>query len=289
MKKLLILGSAGMLGHMVYYYLKGLNKYNIIDASFPEKLNEVSTLLNVTKDAELEQLIHSERPDVLINCIGILIKGSQTDPSNAIYLNAYLPHRLSKILRNIGGRLIHISTDCVFSGQKGEYGEQDLRDADDVYGKSKALGEVINKTDLTLRTSIIGPELKKQGEGLLHWFLNQRGIVKGFTEVKWGGVSTLQIAKTIDTAISNELNGLLHVSNGTRISKYDLLNLIKTIWNLDGINILPSIEKISDKSLKPSEKFDFKVPNYETMFKELLDWMKLNKDLYSDNYGKRLI
>jgi dTDP-4-dehydrorhamnose reductase len=121
MKKIMILGSAGMLGHMVYNYLKRLNKYTIVDASFPEKLNEDSRLLNVTNKTELEEFITSEKPDILVNCIGILLRGSKDDPSNAIYLNSYLPHQLSKMLRLNGGKLIHVSTDCVYSGNKGNY------------------------------------------------------------------------------------------------------------------------------------------------------------------------
>jgi len=121
----MILGSYGMLGHMVYFYLKSLNKYEIVDASYPEKLHEGSKLLNVKNAKELEDYLLSEEPDFIINCIGVLIQGSVTDPSNAIYLNAYYPHQLSKISKSFGGKLIHISTDCVFSGDKGQYTELD--------------------------------------------------------------------------------------------------------------------------------------------------------------------
>lgn len=281
MKKIMILGSVGMLGHMVYYYLKNLNKHKIVDASFPDKLHDESKLLDVTNEDKLEEYIVAEKPDILINCIGILIKGSQIDPSNAIYLNSYFPHRLAKILRNTGGRLIHVSTDCVFSGYKGNYTENDFRDADDTYGRSKALGEVVNDLDLTMRTSIIGPELKEKGEGLFHWFMNQTGEINGFTKMFWGGVTTLELTKAIDAAIEQNLTGLIHITNGHPISKYEMVSMFSELWNKSNIIIHPVEGKHADKSLNSVRTdFNHKVPSYEKMFQEQFDWMQTNQDLY---------
>src|SRR5690606_24943808 len=119
----------------------------------------------------------------------------------------------------LGSKLIHISTDCVFSGNRGAYTEDDFCDANDTYGRSKALGELNNDRDLTIRTSIIGPELKTNGEGLLHWFLNQSTPVNGFTEAYWGGVTTLELAKAIKTALMSDLKGIVNLTNGESISK----------------------------------------------------------------------
>ena len=279
MKKIMILGSTGMLGHMVFYYLKSLNKYNIVDASFRKKLHSGSRLIDVTNDKDLERFIISEKPDIIVNCIGVLIKGSKSDPSNAIYLNSYLPHRLVKILRQINGKLIHISTDCVFSGKKGAYTEIDFRDADDIYGRSKALGEVINDTDVTLRTSIIGPELKGNGEGLFHWFMQQTGKINGFTKTLWSGVTTLELAKVIAKVIDNEQNGLIHVTNSHSISKYELLTYLKIIYNKENVIIEPEDGKRSDKSLK-TVRTDFEVKTYHEMLEDLYNWMKINPNLY---------
>jgi dTDP-4-dehydrorhamnose reductase len=285
MKKIMILGSAGMLGHMVFYYLKSLNKYELVDASFPVKLNTGSHLLDVTDKSELENFITSEKPDILINCIGILLRGSQNDPSNAIYLNSYLPHQLSKLLRKNNGKLIHISTDCVFSGNKGNYAETDFKDARDTYGLSKALGEVDNDHDLTMRTSIIGPEIKENGEGLFHWFMNQGGTINGFTKMIWGGVTTLELAKAIDAAIDQNITGLIHITNGIPISKFEMVSLFKEIWKTDHININPLEGKISDKSLiSKREDFEYKVAPYSKMFQDQFDWMLSNTDLYLRNY-----
>ena len=123
--------------------------------------------------------------------------------------NSLLPHHLQSISEEIGAKLIHISTDCVFSGKTGSYTESSLRDADDVYGRTKALGEIISNQHLTIRTSIVGPELKINGEGLLHWFLTStEKELNGFSKVFWGGVTTVELAKAIEFAISHDINGV---------------------------------------------------------------------------------
>ncbi len=278
----MIIGSAGMLGHMVYYYLRSLNKYTIVDASFPKKLTGDSRLIDVTNKKELEDFITSEKPDILINCIGILLRGSEADPSNAIYLNSYLPHQLSKILRENGGKLIHISTDCVFTGNKGGYDELDFKDARDTYGLSKALGEVVNDHDLTMRTSIIGPELKDHGEGLFHWFMQQKGTIDGYTRMLWGGVTTLELARAIDAAIEQNIIGLIHVTNNQPISKFEMVSFFKRIWGRINININKVEGKIADKSLRSVRTdFNYEVPSYSKMFEDQFNWMQDHNMLYS--------
>ena len=283
MKKILILGSAGMLGHMVYHYLISKGKYEIADASFPEKVNKRSTLLDVTDKKIVEEFINIEKPDFVINCIGILIRGSKEEPSNAIYLNSYFPHQLAKILRKTGGKLIHISTDCVFSGKDGNYRVDSFKDADDVYGRSKALGEIDDSDHLTIRTSIVGPELKANGEGLFHWFLSQRGEITGFTNVYWGGVTTLELAKAIDYCITNvEISGVIHLTNGEKISKFNLLELFKLKWSTNNVTIKEGLSKKSvDKSLAVSNSFAYEVPSYEEMINEQFIWMDRHRSLYA--------
>lgn len=279
----MILGSTGMLGHMVYYYFKGLNKYRIVDVSYRNKLHDGSKLLDVTKDDLLEKYIIRETPDVVINCIGVLIKASQANPANAIRLNAYFPHRLVQILRKTGGRLIHISTDCVFSGRKGNYTEDDFRDADDIYGRSKALGEVNNDVDITIRTSTVGPELKENGQGLFQWFMKQNGKIKGFDQVFWGGVTTLELAKVIDEVINQNLVGLINVTNGQSISKYNLLVYFKEIFNKTEIIIEPVSEIKSDKSLKTTRvDFKYNVHSYVEMMIEMFDYKNRNDKMYQN-------
>ncbi|MPM03116.1 hypothetical protein SDC9_49376 [bioreactor metagenome] len=283
-KKILLLGATGMAGHVAYHYLKETNKYEIVDVVFRNKLTADSIVLDVTDKHATEELIKTVNPDIILNCIGILIKGSRQHPDNAIYINAYFPHLLERLSSEIDAKLIHISTDCVFSGKKGNYTEYDFKDADDVYGRSKALGEVENDRDLTIRTSIIGPELKQNGEGLFHWFMHQEGKVNGFTDAIWGGVTTLELAKAIDKAIDNNLTGLVHLSNGTGINKYDLLNLFKSIWIRNNIDINPFEGHAVDKSLQSSTKFNMNVPSYSAMLDEMKNWMDKYRDMYQNFY-----
>lgn len=281
MKKVLLFGATGMAGHIAYYYLRNTGRYDITNVVFRTPLTKDSIIVDVTDRNAVTEVVRRVRPELILNCVGVLIKGSKEHPDNAILINAYFPHLLKKLADELGAKLVHISTDCVFSGKHGNYTEDDFRDADDVYGRSKALGEVINDKDLTIRTSIIGPELKKNGEGLFHWFMTQIGKVNGFKTAIWGGVTTLELAKAIDYAIAQNKTGLIQLSNGIGISKYDLLNLFKKIWHKQDVEILPFDGNGVNKSIAKSERFDYEVPDYEQMLQELYDWMNVHRELYA--------
>jgi len=284
MKKILLFGATGIAGHVAYHYLIQTGEYDIKNVVYRQKLNEDSIIVDVTNKEAVTHLILEQKPDIIINCIGVLIKGSKAHPDNAIYINAYFPHLLKRIADGIHAKVIHISTDCVFTGKKGAYIESDFKDADDVYGRSKALGEIDNDKDLTIRTSIIGPELKMEGEGLFHWFMSQEGPVNGFTNAIWGGVTTIELAKAIHIAIQQELKGLVHLSNGIPISKYDLLQLFNKIYRNNSI-IINSFEGTHcDKSIAKSNLFLYEVPSYETMLNEMYHWMQLHPALYEGKY-----
>ena len=231
-KNILLLGSTGMAGHVVYYYLNRSNNYNIVNVSYRNKLVDDTIILDVKNLAALEALLLSVKPDYIINCIGVLIHGS-INKENAIFINAYLPHFLKKTADKVHAHLIHISTDCVFSGKDGCYEENSFKDADYVYGRSKSLGEIDDPPHITLRTSLIGTELKLKGEGLFHWFMNQSGEVNGYTNSFWSGITTLELAKAIEFHMSsNKTSGIVHLTNGEKISKYELLKSVQSIWNI---------------------------------------------------------
>lgn len=274
-----------MAGHIVYFYLKSLNKYDIVNIVYRSKISEDSIVLNITDQESLYEIFCSVRPDYIINCIGILIYGSRDRVDNAIYVNSYFPHFLEKISDELDSRLIHISTDCVFSGNRGAYQEGDFRDANDVYGRTKALGEIINERDITIRTSIIGPELKENGEGLFHWFMSQQGEINGYTKAFWSGVTTLELAKAIVFVIENDISGLVQLTNGIKISKYELLCLFKEFWNRTDIEIKKCDDKHVDKSLCRSSKISYKVPDYNVMLKELYTWMQEHSSLYQQYFS----
>lgn len=278
-KKILVLGSTGMLGHQVVNYLKDFDELIVNDISYRKKLRESTVIVDATSKLALEKAIVKLKPDFIINCIGILVKGS-LDEERAIYLNAYLPHQLKTIAEKINSKLIHISTDCVFSGLKGQYIETDPRDGQGVYSQTKILGEVIDNINLTLRTSIIGPELKNNGEGLFHWFMNQSGDIFGYSKSIWSGVTTIELAKTIKWAIDNHITGLYHVTNNSSISKYDLLQLFRKYTHKE-INIDPIDGKSVNKSLLDTRKvINYHIPSYEIMVKEMIENIKSNVSLY---------
>ncbi|EMB28418.1 dTDP-4-dehydrorhamnose reductase family protein [Treponema denticola] len=283
MKKVLILGAGGMAGHMVYYYLDSLQKYCLYTVCHKTSLTGHSFILDVRDTNTITNILVDIQPDVIVNCIGVLIKGSQNSIKDAVYINAYYPHLLSDIIgKNLqSSKLIHISTDCVFSGEKGNYTFDDKKDALDVYGMTKNLGEVINRRDLTIRTSIIGPELKKNGEGLFHWLFSNRAAkeLNGYTKSVWSGVTTLELAKAIDFAITTDLIGLQQLSNNKQITKYELLKLITATFNLP-VEIKPVCGVISDKSIISSIS-DYTVPSYSVMLQDLHNFMSKNKKLYT--------
>lgn len=272
-KKILIIGAAGMAGHMIYYYLKGLNKYDLFTTVFHTKLNEESIICDVRNKWQLEEVITKVNPDYIINAVGALIKESINHPENAILLNSWLPHILSKLAYRHQSKLIHISTDCVFSGKRGNYQVDDFRDADDLYGRSKALGELINDKDITIRTSIIGPEIKENGEGLLHWFLDQKGQVFGYSKVFWSGITTLELAKLIDFLINNFRPGIYQVAPNEKIDKYSLLKMFKDVF-ITQVIIIPDDSKSIDKSLlKSNNLIDYKIISYKDMILDLYSFI----------------
>lgn len=270
--KILVLGSTGMLGHQVVWRLMQNEKnFNVINVSYRSKLNDKTIIIDVEKDFQkLEELIDNLKPKIVINCIGVLISESLRDQKRAEYINAHFPHILKEICKKNKSKMIHISTDCVFSGTKGSYLENDFTDSKTIYGKSKSKGEIIDQNNLTLRTSIIGPEIKKGGEGLLSWFLNeQNSTVKGFSKALWSGVTTIELAKVIEKCLTSKICGLYHVTNNEKISKYNLLKLFNNYLYFEK-NIISDNTVISDKSLLDTrDELNYEIPSYTKMIEEM--------------------
>ena len=278
----MIIGSTGMLGHQVLDFFLERRDFEIHDIVFRNKRRDESIICDVTDIIKLQEIIFDISPDFIVNCVGILIKGSKTSPSNAIKINSFLPHFLVDISEEIGCKVIHVSTDCVFSGKDGNYVESSFRDADDIYGRSKALGEIMSNNHLTLRTSIIGPELRENGEGLLHWYLtNNAKMVFGYKYVLWGGVTTYELAKAIHFSVVNELNGIWNLTNNKSISKFDLLELFNAGVNPTFKKVInQDNSKISNKSLMSERSISYQVPSYSQMIVEMFERMKINRDDY---------
>jgi dTDP-4-dehydrorhamnose reductase len=272
--KLLILGGSGMAGHMLVKYFKTCSPFNVYFTCRDKKSQE-GLYLDVRDLTRVANIIESVSPDVVINCIGILNENARKHELAAYQINGLLPHELEKIIERNYGKLIHISTDCVFSGQRGDYGEEDERDGDSVYARTKALGEVNSDKHLTIRTSIIGPEIRKNGIGLWHWFMQQQGNVQGYKNVIWNGVTTLELAKAVHYAIEHPICGLYHLTAPEKISKLELLYLFKNVFNKDDVSIIPNETIQLDRTLKNTRlDFVYTVPGYEQMIQKLAHWMR---------------
>ena len=258
-RRILILGVTGMLGHTLFREISKSVEYEVWGTArsergltewfTPEERTRIRPNVNAEIFDTVIRALASIQPNVVINCIGLIKQLPEaSDPLFSITVNAQLPHRISLICKTSNARMIHISTDCVFSGKKGHYSEEDPSDAVDLYGRTKCLGEVYYPHCVTLRTSIIGHELKGKF-GLVEWFLSQNNEINGFNKVIYSGFPTVEIAKIIQQyVIPNEkLSGLYHVSSEP-ISKYELLKLIARTYEKD-IIIKKEEFTISDRSL----------------------------------------
>lgn len=278
--KFLVLGCNGMAGHIVSLYLKE-QRHDVLGFALT-KSNLVDSVAGDAQDATLmKELIGVNRFDTVINCIGLLNKTCDEQQALAVYLNSYFPHQLAKLTEGTHTQVIHMSTDCVFSGKRGQYTEDDFRDGATFYDRTKALGEIVNDKDLTMRQSIVGPDINQNGIGLLNWFMQQHGEVTGYIGAMWTGQTTLQLAKTMEAAAKERIHGLYNMVPDTNISKCDLLGLFNRHIRKKKIKIIPVDKMAADKSLKRTRwDFGYRIPDYEQMVTELADWMRAHKELY---------
>jgi dTDP-4-dehydrorhamnose reductase len=274
----LVLGGGGMLGHVCRIYLAE-HGHEVVAVGRTDSPDW--TRLDVAHVGELIAFIKEEKPEFVVNCVGILVKDSDEDRVRAIRLNALLPHVLAAAAVECGFRLTTVSSDCVFSGKTGKYSEDVRPDADTIYGRTKSLGEVDNKHDLTFRTSIVGPELKAGGIGLFNWFMHQKGTVQGYARHIWGGVTTLEVAKAMDYVTGHPTAGLVHLTNGEPISKHDLLKLFAEVWRKKDVEIVRSEASVCDRSIVCTRKdFAYRVPSYRDMLLEMRAFMEAHAALY---------
>jgi len=239
--RILILGATGMLGYSLFSNLRELKELEVFgtvrnikgkESFFEDLAHYLIFNVDVTETTDIERAIASIKPDAVINCIGLIKQHSISKQHvSAIEINALLPHQIANLCDKYSTKLIHFSTDCVFSGKEGLYTEESIPDATDLYGKSKCLGEIDYAPHLTLRTSIIGHELNSS-VSLVDWFLSQSGEVKGFSKAIFSGLPTCYIAKLLSEHIlkSPELSGLYHLSVAP-IDKYTLLKQVAEIYS----------------------------------------------------------
>jgi len=261
-----VVGSQGMAGHVIVRYLQ-------------QQGHDVSAVardqLDVENPVSVAAFFEELKADFVVNAIGLLVAPSMARPDRAVTINSWWPNYLAHRLFNTNTRLVHLSTDCVFDGSSGPYQEQDLHTETNAYGASKSLGEVNNHKDITMRMSIIGPELKA-GTGLLNWVLtNPAPELPGWTNAWWNGITTLQLAKCINQWIHNpRVTGIYHVvDNLIQINKYDLLKEINDVYKLNKTITRSQGSKSVNKVLVDTRKeIDWQIPNYHAQLRELRTW-----------------
>lgn len=267
--KLLILGPDGMVGHVVKQYLL-------------EQGHDISCFNNVDDLDGLEKNIADSRYDAVINCTAIINQDAEADKVEAVKVNSLLPHFLESITDGTDTVVVHRSTDCIYSGAKGGYTLSDWPDANSFYARSKALGELDNEKDITIRTSLIGPETDEHGSGLFNWFYNQAGEVCGFANAIWTGLTTVEFAREIEWLLTNKKHGLFQLVPEGAISKYDLLLLFQKYYPGDRFIIRVENTRV-DKSLVQVSG-GCPIPDYESMIAEMRQWTNNHKELYRYQY-----
>lgn len=279
--KFLVLGCNGMAGHQISLYLQEQGHDVTGFALEKSRLLDKSIAGDATNFPELKEIIQSGKYDTVINCIGVLNQFAERNHPLAVILNSYLPHFIADAANEIGAQVIHMSTDCVFSGARGQYTEDDIPDGTTFYDRSKALGELNDDKNITLRNSIVGPDINQKGIGLLNWFMQQSGEINGFTGAIWTGQTTLQLAKTMELAAAERAVGLYNTVPKDSITKYDLLQLFNKYFRENTLTIHPVEGVKANKSLKRTRyDFSYEIPDYEKMIAEASQWTFNHKALY---------
>lgn len=278
--KFLVCGCNGMAGHTISLYLKEQG-HSVLGFDRQKSLYVDSIVGDAFDLKLLTSIISNGKFDSVINCIGILNQFAEQNKALAAFLNGYFPHFLAELTSGTNTQVVHMSTDCVFSGKRGAYTEDDFPDGETFYDRSKALGELNDEKNITLRNSIVGPDINPKGIGLFNWFMQQEKEINGYTKAMWTGQTTLQLAKTMEVAAREKAHGLYNTVPDHAISKNDLCKLFNHYFRNDSIKINPVEGINADKSLRRTKYgFSYLIPDYEQMIAEMAEWVKKHKSMY---------
>ena len=263
--KLLILGSKGMSGHVINLYMT-------------ERGHETDSYNDRDNFAGMRKVIEQGSYDAVINCEAVINQDAEADKAEAVKINSLLPHFLASITAGTDTVIVNRSTDCIFSGEKGGYTLDDIPDGTSFYARSKALGEVRYGNNITIRTSVIGPETDPQGRGLFSWFMRQSGDVNGYTGAVWTGITTIEFARCVETMLETGMRGIYQLVPDYSVSKYELLCMFAEYYPGDR-NVVAFDSGRNDKSLVQSCG-GISVPGYREMIAEMRAWTDRHIDIY---------
>lgn len=279
--KVMVLGAEGMLGHMVATVLDE-SGHEVISVSRTGRFGRNPLAVNLEDWDTLARQLVAHEPQWLVNAAGLLNDVVDKRLPSAITVNSLLPHQLAASGIQLGYRTITVGSDCVFEGDRGGYTVLDIPDARSAYGRTKQLGEVRNDRDLTIRTSIVGPEVSMVGRGLLKWLVSQEGATKGWSSAIWTGVTTLELAKAIEAQVAGTLDetGIWQFVPSVTISKAELVGLMNTVF-LDGRLTIQRVPGTAhDRSLINDRPASWSIPSYSAMLEELQKWVRDHQMLY---------
>lgn len=280
--KFLILGASGMAGHVISMYLreKGHGVTALSRSAPPGGVDWIEADV-YTKPEVLKTACLCCGHDIIVNAMEVSGENAEQNRAEAVYINAYLPHLLAAMTESASARIIHLSTDCVFSGNAGKYSENARRDAESHYGMSKALGELADGKNLTFRNAVIGPDMRPGGMGMFNRLMQQQGSVDGGSGAVWNGITTLELAKAVEKAADTRLTGLYRLTPPEDITKHELLCKINNLFRGGMVEVTKTTGELSDKTLLNTRSdFDHKVSDYGNMLLEMKSWIYQHKELY---------
>ena len=277
--KILILDSDSMVGHVVALFLEE-HGHDVTGYS-ARPTGIVKTVVgNLHDTAKIAALLNGDEYDAIINCSAIVNQDAENDKAEAAFVNTYLPHYLEKITEGTNTVVVHRSTDCIFSGEKGNYKLSDIPDAISFYARTKAVGEIDNDKDITVRTSLIGPERERDGNGLFNWFYNQTGEVNGFANAIWTGLTTIEFSREIEMLLEMKAHGVFQLVPDYSIGKYELLLMFDKQFPAERRIIKVNNKRVDKSLIQETNGYPVVIPSYETMIAEMCSWIQNHKELY---------
>jgi dTDP-4-dehydrorhamnose reductase len=283
--RFLVVEPAGMVGHAMCMVLAERG-HEVLGFGGEELCGFEHLCNNLHNDKALSEILSGGCFDAVVNCSAVVNQFAEQDKAEAAYINSYLPHLMERVTAGTPTIVVNRSTDCVFSGAKGSYTVNDVPDAGSFYARTKAVGELNNGKDLTIRVSLIGPE-RKPGIGLLDWFLRQQGEVRGFANALWTGVTTIEFARVVEQLVAYRAHGLVHCSPVEAISKYELLRLFAEFFPTTNRSVVRFENDPVDKSLVPEwANHEVAIPTYREMVEDIAAWVAAHRNMYPSYYAR---
>jgi len=283
---LFVIGCNGKVGHVVALYMQEKG-HNVLGYDEDESALLQCIVGGFNDTDKIARIICEGDFDAVINCTAVINKFAEEDKAKATFINSYFPHFLESLTAETSTIIVHRSTDCIFSGYRGSYRLNDIPDERSFYARTKAIGELVNDKDITIRTSLIGPEQDETGIGLLNWFLKQHGEIEGYENAIWTGLTTIEFAREIEYLVKHKAHGLFQCVPSTVISKYELLKLFDECFPGKRTLVKVNNQKIDKSLIQEIGNHGMIIPSYKEMMYEMVQWIREHISLYPKCYDNK--